>query len=170
MFKVSFKENPKFPVKKVQRFNDGKITIVTITGVAELPQFLQCFIPPKIYDWMENCKNVQAYLTMTKMHLTIKGKARRNEDDGDTDNPILGERIAEARAKINLYKFMRTLTDKLYEQYCRLLSPVTTTKGYADTDTIMGANLKYSNLYNREEAHLRYLLAHEPDTESSQKH
>lgn len=167
MFKVSFKENPKFPVKKVQRIEHTRETIVTLRGTVNLPVFMQYYIPPKIWDWIDSCKNVQAEITMTKMHLTVKGKARRNEDDGDADNPVLGERIAEARAKINLYKFMYHLISELYVYYCRLLSSNTLTEGTYKDNTIQGAMTKYVNFYNREEAHLKALLAHESDTESS---
>lgn len=168
MFKVSFKENPKFPVKKVQRFKDGKVTIVTLKGVVKLPKFLCYFFPPELFDWMDTCKNIEAEVTMSRMYLTIKGKARRS--DNDTENNVLGERIAECRAKVHLYKFMQTLTSKLYVYYCRILSTNTSTETNQGDDTIAGANLKYGNLYSREIAHLKSLLAHESDTESSQKH
>lgn len=168
MFKVSFKENQKFPVKKVQRFNDDKITIVTLKGVAELPKFLCCFFPPEIFEWMDTCKNVEGEITMSRMYLTIRGKARKS--GYDMEDPVLGERIAECRAKINLYRFMYKLTGKLYAYYGRLLSVNTSTETHKGDDTIAGANLKYANLYNRETAHLNALLAHEPHTESSQKH
>lgn len=164
MFKVSFKENPNFPVKKVQKFNDDKITIVTLYGEVQLPVYMQHYIPPEIWDWMECGKNVEATISTAKIHLTIKGKARKADDD--VDNPVLGERIAECRAKINLYRFMYHLISKLYIYYCQLLSVNTLTEGGYKDDTIQGAMTKYANFYSREEAHLKALLTHEPDTDN----
>lgn len=168
MFKVSFKENPKFPVRKVQRIEHTRETVVTLRGAVSLPVFMQYYIPSKIWDWIESCKNVQAEITMTRMYLTVRGKARRAYDDAD--NPILGERIAECRAKINLYSFMYHLISELYVYYCRLLSSNTLTESGCKDNTVHGAMTKYANFCNREEAHLKALLAHESDTENNQKH
>lgn len=172
MFKVSFKENTKFPVKKVQRFNDAKITIVTLVGVLELPKFLQYFIPDAIWDWLSTCKNVETEITMSKMYLIIKGKARRA--DNDAENAILGERIAECRAKINLYKFMFKFCAKIHKYYYNILfGKVDKTwvgEKAAKDDTVAKARGKYYRLLNSEQQHLNKLLAHEPDTESSQEH
>lgn len=165
MFKVSFRENPIFPNKKVQRLNDGKVTLVTLLGVVDMPVFLQYFMPREILTWMDTCKNVEAECNISKMHIIARGKAVRA--DGDADDPVLGERIAECRAKINLYRFMAKLTGKLYVYYGKLLSTDTSTSSHKGDDTISGANIKYCNLGSRELAHLKALLAHEPDTEST---
>lgn len=165
MFKVSFKENPKFPVKKVQRFNDGKVTIVTLEGVMELPKFTRYFIPDEVWDWMNTCKNVQAEVTMTKMHLTIKGKAKKA--DGDIDNPILGERIAEARAKISLYKFMSNFCQLLFSYYSTILYDDVVLPEEIYSGSMFETMYKYQTLYNRECEHLDNLLAHESDTKGS---
>lgn len=165
MFKVSFKENTTFPARKIQRYGDGKITIVTLHGEVRLPLFLQYNIPDRIADWMESCENVQVEVTMTRMHLIVRGKARRA--DADADNPILAGRIAECRAKIHLFRFMHRFLSLLYAHYCRLLSENTLTSSSPSDDTIAGAMTRYANLLTREQRHLTHLLRHEPDTESS---
>lgn len=165
MFKVSFKQNPRFPTKKVQRFSDGKVTIVSLKGEMKLPKFLQPFIPPEIWKWIDTCRNVEATFTLTYMIITVHGKAKRA--DNDPDNPIFGERIAECRAKINLYRFMCLFLDKLYTYYGRILSNDTLSHSNANDETIGGTMIRYANLLTFEKAHLLHLLHHESDTESS---
>lgn len=165
MFKVSFKNQGRFPAKRVQRFSGGKVTVVTLKGAAQLPVFSQHYIPKEVYDWVEACKNVEATFTLTHLYLTATGKSKRAE--GDADDPVLAERVAECRAKINLYKFMVNLTSKLLVYYGRLLSTNTSMETHKGDDTIEGANLKYCNLYSRELAHLKALLTHEPHTEGT---
>lgn len=164
MFKVSFKENKKFPVKKVERIEHTRETIVTLKGTVKLPLFLQCYIPSSVLEWMDTCKNVQVELTMTQMHLTIRGKARRSEND--TDNPVFGERIAECRAKINLYKYIATLCcmiTRCYEKFLYGDNALVLKEAIVHMDNIDSALRKYNRLWNSEYEHLQNLLAHEPD-------
>lgn len=170
MLKVSFKENPQFPVKKVQRFNDDRVTVVTLKGVVKLPKFLQYFIPPKIFDWMETLKNVDAEVTMSRMFIKVTGKSICVEED--KVDKVLGERIAEARAKMHLYKFMETFIRLLINYYITAIigdtfEPVDPCN---DDDNVYNALHKYQRLYNDEQKHLNILLGHESNTESSQEH
>lgn len=173
MFKVSFKENPQFPVKKIQRFNVGRITVVTLKGVAELPVFLQYFIPHKILDWADTLKNVDVKFTMTRMFITVTGwSACSREDKVDR---VLGERIAEARAKLHLYKFMAHFLNKIWtyfiEQLCgTALIKCTAYKKDVNKEHLSEAANKYWRLYKDEQKHLNILLGHESNTESSQEH
>lgn len=168
MLKVSFKKNKRFPTKKVWKNDKTRETFVVLKGVAKLPLFLQYSIPHGILDWMYTCKNVEAEVTMSRIYLTIKGKARRA--DGDTENPILGERIAECRAKINLYRFMWSLCDKIASYFENMLYggyPQVEYVEHEKEDNLDRAIFKYKNLYESEQKHLRKLLEHESDTESS---
>lgn len=173
MFKVSFKENPQFPVKKVQRFNYDRVTVVTLKGVAELPVFLQCFIPHKVFDWTDTLKNVDVEFTMKRMFITVTGKSICSKED--KIDKILGERIAEARAKLYLYKFMAHFLDKVWsyfiEQLCGTASiRCTAYKKDVNEEHLSEALNKYWRLYKDEDKHLNILLGHESNTKSSQEH
>lgn len=170
MFKVSFKENPQFPVKKVQRFNDDRVTVVTLKGGVKLPKFLQYFIPPKIFDWMETLKNVDAEVTMSRMFIKVTGKSICAEED--TVDKVLGERIAEARAKVHLYEFMSKLCKRLLIYFQKELfgKDASISLEENDDNTVLKALHKYQRLYNDEQKHLNILLGHESNTESSQEH
>lgn len=170
MFKVSFKENPQFPVKKVQRFNDGRVTVVTLKGVAQLPVFLQYFIPHKVLDWADTLKNVDVEFTMKRMFITVTGKAICSKED--KVDKILGERIAEARAKLYLYKFMAHFLDKVWSYFIEQLCGTASIRYTADVNKehLSEAVNKYWRLYKDEDKHLNILLGHESNTESSQEH
>lgn len=171
MLKVSFIKNKKFPIKTVQRNEFKRETVVTLKGEVLLPEFLQYHIPPKVWDWVESCKNVEATFSVTKMHLTIRGKAKRSEED--TNNPVFGERVAEARAKINLYNFMWSLCCYLEDYYEKVLYGncivAEDAKDSDDPESLDYARCKYQRLHDSENEHLNKLLAHEPDTESPSK-
>lgn len=173
MFKVSFKENPQFPVKKVQRFNDDRVTVVTLKGVAQLPVFLQYFIPHKVFDWTGTLKNVDVEFTMRRMLITVTGKSICSKED--KIDRVLGERIAEARAKLHLYKFMVHFLDKIWAYFIEQLCGTTLIKCTVDNkgtnkEYLDKAINKYCRLYKDEQEHLNILLGHESNTKSSQKH
>lgn len=173
MFKVSFKENPQFPIKKVQRFNDGRVTVVTLKGVAELPVFLQYFIPHQVFDWTDTLKNVDVEFTMRRMFITVTGKSICSKED--KVDKILGDRIAEARAKLHLYKFMMHFLGKVWSYFMEQLCGTATIKCIAHEKDVNKEHLseavnKYWRLYKDEQKHLNILLGHESNTESSQEH
>lgn len=173
MFKVSFKENPQFPVKKVQRFNDDRVTVVTLEGVAQVPVFLQYFIPPKMFEWTNTLKNVNVEFVMSKMFITVTGKSICSKED--KVDKVLGDRIAEARAKLHLYKFMAHFLDKVWIYFIEQLCGTTPIKCTVDNEGTNKEYLdkainKYWRLYEDEQKHLNILLGHESNTESSQEH
>ena len=173
MFKVSFKENPQFPVKKVQRFNDDRVTVVTLKGVAQLPVFLQYFIPHKVFDWVDTLKNVDVEFTMKRMFITVTGKSICSKED--KVDRVLGERIAEARAKLHLYKFMMHFLDKVWSYFIEQLCGTAAIKCIAhekdvNKEHLSEAAYKYWRLYKDEQKHLNILLGHESNTKSSQEH
>lgn len=168
MFKISFKENNQFPVKKVQRFNDDRVTVVTLKGVAQLPVFLQYFIPHKIFDWTDTLKNVDVEFTMRRMFITVTGKSICSKED--KVDRVLGERIAEARAKIALYKFMKNLCKQVYIYYRNLLYAHSVIKIEIDKenkDNLCQSILKYRKLVDKEKQHLKDLLYGGINTEST---
>ena len=158
MFKVSFKENPQFPVKKVQRFNDDRVTVVTLKGVTQVPVFLQYYIPRKVFEWTNTLKNVDVEFVMSEMFITVTGKSICSKED--KVDKILGERIAEARAKIALYRFMELLCKKMYIFYKGIID------GKSDImlnvanehDCLYNSYLKYGMLHDREKWHLKDLM------------
>lgn len=158
MFKVSFKENPQFPVKKVQRFNDDRVTVVTLKGVAQLPVFLQYFIPHKIFDWIDTLKNIDIEFTMSRMYITVTGKSICSKED--KVDKILGERIAEARAKLRLYSFMKDFTVLIIRYFVTTLFGADNIPiiGVHNEDTMFEASKKYARLYKDEQKHLNILL------------
>ncbi len=173
MFKVSFKENPQFPVKKVQRFNGDRVTVVTLKGVTQVPVFLQYFIPRKVFDWTDTLKNVDVEFVMSKMYITVTGKSICSKED--KVDKILGDRIAEARAKLHLYKFMMHFLDKVWSYFIEQLCGTASIKCAANKKDVNKEHLseavnKYWRLYKDEQKHLNILLGHESNTESSQEH
>lgn len=153
MYKISFK-NP--DSKVVKTYNDGKVTIVTLNGVmSEKLCEIYWNVPYEIRLWAIKHPNVKI-----DGGITVTGKAICSEQD--ENNPKIGERIAESRAKLSLYKFMRTLLKKIYEyKYKELFGNFVLRSDedtYLDKDTILGQFIKYSKLYEKEEIHLRTLL------------
>lgn len=151
MLKVSFKENSFEPAKKVERIED-KVTVVTLKGQIQFGVF---------YGKMSGSMITKLYQHpfIENGALRVQGKAKRSE--GDADNPILGERIAEARAKIKLYKFMQSFCKSIMEYYMTLLfgdiDIASKTKAY-DSESIIGAYKKYGQLLATEQRHLENLL------------
>lgn len=113
MFKISFKETPT-PCKTI--FKEGRKTTVTYRGIIRLPR-LWWYMPPEIRRWVNQCRYVDISENIATNMATIYsiGTSRCREDDKyDT---ILGERIAEARSKYNMYRFIAELCNKLMLYY-----------------------------------------------------
>ena len=151
MFKVSFKDNSKIVVK------EGRKITVIIRGIMKLPPFFHDVLPKSIFEWVEHNKLVvgQEDIARSNMHLQVHAIARCA--DGDMFDPILGERIAEARTKIKLYKFLYTLILKLCDYYNTLLFG----DGVVDSgtgDCLMKDLRKYEGLLIKEAHHLGELL------------
>ena len=90
--------------------------------------------------------------------VTLKGTC-------ETPNPVIGERIAEARAKIKVYKFMHTLCKKLMYHYYGILYGVPEGIGELHTKVISDhqgglqeACNKYATLWLKESQHLGKLM------------
>ena len=151
MYKVSFKDD----FKKVERFNN-KVTKVTLKGTIKNAWDLDNLtIPQSIYDWMiDSWGNTDT--------LEVFGIAVRS--DNDKDDPVLGERLAEARAKLKIYKFMRTFCHKMFEYYTLKLygtkasNNTIVIKVNLEKDNLFKAYMKYDKLVDVENNHIKQLL------------
>ena len=151
MFKVSFTD------KKVERFNDGKATVVTLKGNIKLPEQV-VFLPKSILSWIARYIGNSHSLKCNGMSLQSVGKAVCS--DSDACDPIVGERIAEARAKVSLYRFMFLLCKRVFNYYYAFLNGGVdvTISIMNDNDSLYNAILKYQALHERECEHLNTLL------------
>ena len=152
MYKVSFADD----FKKVKRFNN-KVTKVTLKGTIKNTYTSDdLYIPQSIYDWMRdnNCKFPDT--------LEVSGIAIRS--DNDKDDPVLGERLAEARAKLKIYKFMKTFCHKMLEYYTLKLygtkasNNTIVIKVNPEKDSLFKAYMKYDKLVDVENNHIKQLL------------
>lgn len=157
MLKVSFKDD----FKKVETFN-GKATVVILTGECITPLWFSN-VPHKIWEWAMWHPSVEISETYSNQNLMmimkVSGKSICVDDD--TFDAKMGERIAECRAKIRIYKFMQTLTKMLYKYYKGIVFGKNV--AFYDTDicsrdSILYTNTKYTELLEHERHHLNKLL------------
>lgn len=93
----------RFRNRKVHRYND-KCTEVILTGdIKNLPP--DHYMP---YDWMKKQSKVKAEYSYLGLRFKVSGKAIRSDED--VDDPVLAERLAEGRAKRELYFFLAKLS------------------------------------------------------------
>lgn len=171
MYKVSFTND----FKKVKRFGK-KVTKVTLEGIINnVYNQNSISIPTPVFTWMVD--NIGSHINIIKM----TGTAIRN--DKDKDDPVLGERLAEARAKLKIYKFMRTFCHKMLEYYAHELYGIKTnntitikaSEQESYNDSLLKAYKKYDRLVDVENTHIKQLLYNdllnnESNTKSSQEH
>ena len=161
MMKVSFKGD----FKNVLVFQ-GKVTAVTLKGTCETPFWFN-HVPKDIWEWVMWHPSVDVSETYSGqnsvLYITVTGKAKCHT--GETPNPVIGERIAEARAKIRVYKFMHTLCKKLMYHYYGILYGVPGGTGELHTKVISDhqgglqeACNKYATLWLKESQHLGKLM------------
>lgn len=156
IFKVSFKETEKSPSKVIQKA--GRTTTVLLRGVVNLPTFWRN-LPEEIVEWVACAKKVEIYENIVDNTLTVysSGEAKCNPED--KYDSILGERIAEARAKYCIYKFFYDLSLKLYDYYDRLLFGEIELASQGAGSCIAQDMKKYEGLCIRESHHIGELLA-----------
>lgn len=159
MFKVSFKKEGSQPSKTVERIDD-KVTVVTLRGTIKLPDWfwkLPFGLKDKLY---KSNKYIRCSVPLGDcIYIVVKGFAKRADED--IYDPIIGERIAEARAKIELYKLMEKATDGI----CRFLfkylygsSEITGIFHNSYDGGIYQTHKKYQALLIKESHHLGKLL------------
>lgn len=154
MFKVSFKETPANPSKLVQRL--GNLTHVLIKGTCKLPAFWK-YIPEDIAEWIGQQKHVELYEDIAANQLIVYSEGVAMCHPDDKFDSILGERLAESRAKEDIYKFFLRLTTKLTSYYKGIIFGVGSEE---DTmkDCLIKDKLDYGEFYCREREHQVELL------------
>ena len=163
MLKISFKDKKDCPAKTVGTFKD-KETVVTLRGEMTLPKFWRS-IPDDIMDWIDRHPSICTYESIVTSNLVMIVKGTSKCNVGDTFDPIIGERIAEARAKLKLYKFMVTLCRKLSQYYFGLVYGEVEVRNKAVTMVASGtigglkeAYIKYGTIWIKESEHLGKLM------------
>lgn len=159
MFKVSFEKD----CKKVQTFND-RATIVTIVGYMDYPEEIWACTPTSITDWLWHHSSVDVRVYGgSSLRLEFSGKSICSAED--IFDPVIGERIAESKAKIRLYKFVHTLLYKLYVYYFGItfgnryaLCDIAEFADYSKSGGIFEEMGKYKSLLDKETLHLEKLL------------
>lgn len=156
MFKVSFKETSKNPSKVIAKY--GGLTITTLKGVVKLPAFWH-HIPEDIMEWVKRRTKVELHEDIANNLLYVFSEGRSKCKDGDKYDSMLGERLSEARAKYNIYKFFYDLCDRLYEYYNDLLFGPHGVVDSGEGNCISRDLKKYESLCIRESHHIGELLA-----------
>ena len=155
VFKVSFKETPKSHSKVVEKA--GRTTTVYLKGVVKLPEFWHN-MPRDIFKWIESRKKVEVYENIVDNTLTVFSSGVARCVEGDRYDTLLGERLAEARAKYNIYEFFDKLTGKLSGYYNTLLFGYRGVVDSGDGNCLAQDGVKYEKLCRRELEYQRELI------------
>jgi hypothetical protein len=155
LFKVSFKETDKNPSRVVNKY--GRKTVVVLKGSVRLPEFWK-HVPEGITDWISCQESVEIYENMAENTLVIfsEGKSKCHADD--RYDSILGERIAEARAKYRMYHFFYKLISRLYDYYNTLLFGEVGVVDSGSGNCLMQDAVKYDEMCKKEMSHIVELL------------
>jgi hypothetical protein len=156
MFKVSFKESPGNPSKVV--YKAGMVTDVILKGVVELPHFWH-LMPSDICEWIAIQRKVEVYENAANNTLIIHSEGISKCRKEDKYSTLIGERLAEARAKYCIYKFFFDLCSKLYEYYSTILFGSEGIVAIGEGGSLERAMKKYEGLCIRESHHIGELLA-----------
>lgn len=160
MFKVSFKESPKDPCKLVTKL--GNQTTVLLRGTVDIPDFWK-YIPNNISEWIAGQKHIEGYEDIAKNQLTIYSRGISKCHPDDHYDTVLGERLAEARAKCFIYRFFYDLTYKLSEYYGTILYGDSCPVVDNSKDGIIADVMKYEKLYRHELNHQKELIRRDKD-------
>ena len=159
MLKVSFKDD----FKKVQTFNE-KATVFNLTGTVKIPNELFRLIPLDLDEWIFHHPAVEVVDSVIR-GWTLKASGTSKCSEGDVFDAVTGERIAEARAKLKIYRFMYTLCSKLLRYYFGMMygnaevDRVIESHSEPPKDCIWMSYKKYKNLMIKESHHLGQLLS-----------
>lgn len=159
MLKLSFKNSDRNPYKTVSYFN-GKVTLCSLIGTATLPLHLMRIIPVEVMLWAEKNKAVDVDINVYG-NIRIKATGKASLSPNDTFSATIGGRIAEARAKVKMYRFMASFIVRIQDYFSKVLygnQEIYTMK--PATEGLMGDALKYKILMVREELHLSNLISH----------
>ena len=156
IFKVSFKETESSPSKIVEK--KGRTTTVTLKGVVELPAFWS-YIPNHIMEWVSKQKYLEIYEDISNNTLIVFSAYTAKCVEGDKYKSLLGERLAEAHAKYDIYKFFYDLTSRLYDYYGKIMFGDTGVVDSGHGSCLAQDIKKYEGLCIRESHHIGELLA-----------
>lgn len=155
MFKVSFKETANNPCKVVVK--TGRVTRVTLKGSMEIPYFWQ-LMPAEICEWIAQRNTVELYEDVAKNKILVYSEGISKCKDCDKYDSLLGERLAEARAKYSIYKFLFDLSSKLCNYYNKMLYGTTVFTCEGSSNSLEGVVWKYRQLCDKEFEHQQTLL------------
>ena len=155
MFKVSFKEAPKNPYKLVTKL--GNETTVLLRGTVDLPAFWK-HMPEEICEWIAHQTHIEGYEDIAKNQLIIYSRGIAKCHPEDKYDTVLGERMAESRAKYFIYKFFADLTSRLDDYYQEILFGSYVMPATEIKHGITGVCTKYGKLCDREKQHQVELL------------
>jgi hypothetical protein len=156
IFKVSFKETEKSPSRVEQKV--GRTTTVILKGTIKLPAFWKN-MPDEIVKWIEGRQKVEGYENMADNTLILYSTGIAKCHEEDKYDSLLGERLAEARAKYCIYKFFYDLCSKLEEYYNNILYGPCGVVDSGSGSCIARDLKKYEDLCIRESHHIEELLA-----------
>lgn len=143
----------------VKSYND-KVTFVTLNGCLDIPVPIPTIVDNWIKDYLKNSKITFEHIKYTGDKYIIGTTGTSKCSDKDNYDSILGERIAESRAKIALYRFMEMLCKKMYVFYKGIIdgkSDIMLTVAN-EHDCLYNSCLKYGMLHDREKQHLKDLM------------
>lgn len=152
MFKVTFTRK-----RDVHKFDN--ITKYILWGEFKLPEFW-VYIPKHIKDWVVQRGNTKRFhLVFSKDTCILMAVGKASCHENDKYDTVLGERLAECRAKQVTYEFFATLCSKLYEYYATILYGG---RLFPDQNGVSGSlnkvRLKYAHLLSTERKHEQDLL------------
>lgn len=151
MYKLTFKDQPKQPYKIVEHY--GNTTKVTLTGFLNIKEYDNIPFAVKYEDTIFAGKIVERGIHGIFITTTAKTKCA----EGDKYDEVLGERIAESKAKMKLYKAMLVLLKKTWNYYFKIMLGKGTIEVHMDGG-IYKALLKYEKLVDTELDHLEKLM------------
>ena len=155
MFKVSFKDKPNDPSKIVVRI--GNKTGVMLKGTVILPKFFR-YIPDEIVELIKKNNLVSGKIDFDALVFNLKSNGKAVCHEEDKFDYVFGERLAEARAKLKIYRFFYGLCDKLEEYYSNILYGPCGVVDSGSGSCIARDLLKYEGLCIKEARHIGQLL------------
>lgn len=155
MFKVSFKETEHQPSRIV--IKAGRDTTVTLKGRMEIPHFWH-LMPEYIHEWIANQTKLELYENMSDGTIMVFSEGHSKCRQDDKYDSLLGERLAESRAKLNIYQFFYNLCDKLDDYYQEIMFGSVGVASNGQPGSLASDLLKYEKLVNREKSHYNELL------------
>lgn len=155
MFKVTFKQNPKNSFRLITKV--GNETTVMLEGIIDLPD-LRKYIPTEVVEWITNQSMVEGYENTASNQLIIYSRGMSKCHPDDKYDVILGERLAESRAKQNIYKFMYYFCKKIFEYFNTALRGNDYVCGdECEPNSLLSDVLKYKKLWWAELDHFEKL-------------